>query len=118
MKTTMMTRNPSHSKPFPLKTELLTIAKKIKYLKSMRKIFPFGCVPTLCELQKEYRSKHVAYSLLKGRRPQEIEPLVQSKHLADLNELEVGHFLLKLTEKIDDQKVLCTQDKCHSLKES
>lgn len=110
----MTIKNHSHSKSFPLKTELKDIAKKIRHLKGMRKVQLFGTVPDLCELQKEYRTKHVAYSLLKGKRPQDIEPIVSSKIRADINELEVGHFLLKLTEKIDDQTALCTQEICHS----
>lgn len=109
----MKTQSHSHSNHFPLKTELKDIAKKIKHLKSMRKIEVFGTVPGLSDLQKEYRTKHVAYSLLKGRRPHEIEPLVSSKHKADVNELDVGHFLVQLTEKIEIQTVPYIQGQCH-----
>lgn len=90
----------SSSKSFPLKTELKSIAKKIKQLKVLRKVTMFGSVDGLVQLQAEYRYKHVAYSLLKGRSQHDIEPFVQNKNKSSFNELEVSAFLLKLSEKM------------------
>lgn len=85
-------------KIIPLKNELLCIAKKIKFFKSIRKMMPDGHVSALDKLQKEYRYKHVAYSLLKGRSQHEIEFAVRDKNTSDFNELEVSQFLLQLLE--------------------
>ena len=57
-----------------LKDENKAIAAEIKELKSKRKSFDNGYVPSLSGEQQEYRIKHIAYCLLRGTPFESIEP--------------------------------------------
>lgn len=78
-----------------LKTELKLLAQSIRKYKTMRKGAPNGVVSGLSGAQWEFRSKHIAYCLLRGRTIEQIE----SKH-RDKNEAshqycwKVAHQLL------------------------
>lgn len=56
-----------------IKQEQKERALEIKTLKSTRKQCENGSVPGLGNTQWNYRSTHIAYCLLKGRKPEEIE---------------------------------------------
>lgn len=52
-----------------LKAELKVLAHQIKSLKPQRKQLANGYVPGLAATQHEFRYKHIAYCLLRGRTP-------------------------------------------------
>lgn len=59
------------------KTKLKAQALEIRQMRSTRKSCPNGYVYGLLYLQHSYRLMHIAYSLLRGRKYEEIE---QPKH--------------------------------------
>ena len=59
-----------HSK---LKNELKTIAVEIRELKSKRKGSPNGVVPGLGSEQQDFRIKHIAYCMFRGKSYEQIE---------------------------------------------
>lgn len=60
-----------------LKAELKLLAQQIRTLKSQRKQFSNGYVPGLAADQHEFRYKHIAYCLLRGRTLEQIENKVR-----------------------------------------
>jgi hypothetical protein len=56
-----------------MKQEQKERAQEIRSLKSTRKQCDNGYVPGLGSTQWNYRSVHIAYCLLRGRKPEEIE---------------------------------------------
>lgn len=57
-----------------LKLELKALARDIKSKKKSRKEYSNGYVPGLSDARWEYRHKHVAYCLARGRTLEQIEP--------------------------------------------
>lgn len=55
------------------KTYLKSLAREIRELKSQRKSKPYGYVSGLYSSQWEYRCKHIAYCMARGRSYEEIE---------------------------------------------
>jgi hypothetical protein len=55
------------------KEKLKELAKEIRKLRATRKQQPFGYVPDLSDLSCEARHRHIAYSLVRGRKMEEIE---------------------------------------------
>lgn len=62
-----------------LKHTLKKNAEYIRELKSQRKVVEHGYVPDLERAQHEFRIGHIAYCLLRGRTPEQIE----SRHKED-----------------------------------
>lgn len=60
-----------------MKAELKVLATEIRQLKSTRKQCQFGYVPGLGGTQHEFRYKHLAYCMLRGRSIEQIEPKVR-----------------------------------------
>lgn len=60
-----------------MKAELKVLATEIRTLKSTRKQCQFGLVPGLAGTQHEFRYKHIAYCLLRGRTLEQIESKVR-----------------------------------------
>jgi hypothetical protein len=60
-----------------LKAELKVLAQQIKTLKPQRKQLANGYVPGLAATQHEFRYKHIAYCLLRGRTLEQIENKVR-----------------------------------------
>jgi hypothetical protein len=58
---------------FSLKSELKAISAQIRQLKTTRKKQPNGYVSGLSGLQEDFRAKHIAYCLLRGRTIEQIE---------------------------------------------
>jgi len=56
-----------------MKSELKEMAQEIRSLKSQRKGSPYGYVPGLQSARSRFRIKHIAYCLLRGRTPEQIE---------------------------------------------
>jgi hypothetical protein len=63
-----------------MKAELKALAKEIRQLKSTRKQCQNGCVTGLQYIQHEFRYKHIAYCMLRGRTIEQIEPKVWDMH--------------------------------------
>lgn len=61
------------------KTELKAQALEIRQMRSTRKSCPNGYVYGLLSIQHSYRLMHIAYSLLRGRKYEEIEQPKYSK---------------------------------------
>jgi len=57
-----------------LKAELKVLASEIRQLKSTRKQCPHGYVSGLSNAQNEFRIKHIARCMLRGRTLEQIEP--------------------------------------------
>jgi hypothetical protein len=58
---------------YELKSELKELAEEIRFLKSQRKSHKFGSVPGLFGKRYDARHKHIAYSMLRGRKYEETE---------------------------------------------
>lgn len=56
-----------------MKADLKLLANEIRTFKSKRKELK-GCVPGLESAQFSFRSKHIAYCMLRGRTLEQIEP--------------------------------------------
>jgi hypothetical protein len=65
--------NKMNKKLKSLKDTLKKNAHRIKELKALRKSSEFGYVHGLDSAQFDYRVGHIAYSLLRGRTPEQIE---------------------------------------------
>lgn len=57
-----------------MKADLKILAEEIRKLKSLRKVNSNGYVPKLLNTQESFRSKHIAYCMLRGRILEQIEP--------------------------------------------
>lgn len=57
-----------------MKADLKVLASQIRQLKSTRKQCSYGYVPGLGSAQFDFRVKHIAYCLLRGRTMEQIEP--------------------------------------------
>lgn len=57
-----------------MKADLKVLAKKIRTLKSTRKQCTNGYVSGLESTQFDFRAKHIAYCMLRGRTLEQIEP--------------------------------------------
>lgn len=57
-----------------MKADLKVLAEEIRKLKSLRKVNSNGYVPNLLSNQEKFRSKHIAYCMLRGRTLEQIEP--------------------------------------------
>lgn len=57
-----------------MKADLKVLALQIRQLKSTRKQHRNGSVPGLGTAQSDFRIKHIAYCLLRGRTMEQIEP--------------------------------------------
>jgi hypothetical protein len=60
-----------------MKAELKVLAQEIRTQKSTRKEHQFGYVPGLASNQHDFRCKHIAYCLLRGRTLEQIENKVR-----------------------------------------
>lgn len=60
------------------KAALKSLATDIRTAKSQRKNVPNGYIPHLLSMQQKYRSMHIAYCLVRGRKLSEIEPFCRN----------------------------------------
>ena len=86
-----------------LKQELKTLAKHIRELKDTRKKVPYGYVPELWNPQFEFRHRHIAYCLLRGRKMQEIEQKTREDNKPNMN--YVNNLIAKIKEEAQDEDV-------------
>lgn len=83
-----------------LKAELKVLAVEIRQLKSTRKQCTNGYVSDLGWKQNDYRIKHIARCLLRGRTMEEIEP--KYKDPMDPNHAYVKSMALAIVKKISE----------------
>lgn len=69
-----------HSKLKIMKAELKVLALEIRQLKSTRKSCKNGYVSSLGWTQNEYRIKHIARCILRGRTIEQIEPKLRDEN--------------------------------------
>lgn len=82
------------------KSDLKTLAKEIRLLKSQRKTSSCGYVHGLAHRQYTYRHMHIAYCLMRGKTMEQIENKVREYN--SHNEKAVETFITKYTEVLNE----------------
>lgn len=97
-----------HSKLKIMKAELKVLALEIRELKSTRKSCKNGYVSSLGWTQNEYRIKHIARCILRGRTLEQIEPKHRDPN--DPNHRYVREYafamVAKVTQEVNAQLLL------------
>lgn len=81
-----------------LKAELKVLALEIRQLKSTRKQCKFGYVSGLGYAQNEFRIKHIARCMLRGRTLEQIEPKLRDPN--DMNHAYVRKQAAKIVADV------------------
>lgn len=91
------------------KTYLKALAQEIKTLKSQRKQHNNGLVPGLSQKQREYRYKHIAMSLFRGKTIEQIEPTCRNDYDTKLAHKLANDFFATLIydREVENEEALC-----------
>lgn len=92
------------------KATLKEMATKIREMKSTRKQVPFGYVPGLDSLRREYRYLHIAYCMKRGTHISVIENPANDNqvYMPAIEKLIAGiEFAVKIVPEVSDVENVC-----------
>ena len=91
-----------------MKAELKVLAQEIRQLKSKRKEYK-GFVPGLGSSQIEFRYKHIAYCMLRGRSLEQIENKLRDPNLPEHAYVrkEAAKIVSQVLKEVSDAEALC-----------